>query len=222
MADIIRSDQVFEGDVNMTGTGTLPNASVGNDQVKAAAAIERSKLASETVSYPIPLTSFRVWDAMQTLLPNPSANDDLGMYGGTFGTDQPLIKSYDLASQGAKNLYARAVAALPPEYTAAGAVQLRVVMALEGTTCDNSCTIDVVAYEVDKAGGVSADLCSTAAQSCNSTSYATYTFNLTATALAAGDWFDFRIHLASNDAATYASSIVAAIASVELRCAIKG
>lgn len=54
--------------------------------------ISRAKLATNLLaSYPIPLTSFRVWDAITTLLPATSATDDLGLYGGTWATSSPLI-----------------------------------------------------------------------------------------------------------------------------------
>ena len=76
--------------------------------------VTRSELIQDdNAKYKIPHTAWRVWDAMQTPLPNPSANDDLGLYGGTFGTASPTIQTRDVKALGAVTHYARCQFVLP-------------------------------------------------------------------------------------------------------------
>lgn len=201
---------------------TLPANCITDTNVSAGADLQRSKFLEEAlVSYPIDMSNFRVWDAMQTLLSATAATDDLAFVGGTFGTDQPMIKTGDLGAAGATTRRCRFLVALPAEYVSGGDVQIRVAAKMDGTQADTSCTLDVEAYEVDKNDGVGADLVSTAAQDMNDTTIANYDFTVTATALARGDWLDVRLSIAVNDGASYAA-IQALVCSVELRCDIKG
>jgi hypothetical protein len=201
---------------------SIPSGAVSNTGIAGDAAIARTKLAQETLTkYPIKLTDFRVHDAMQTVLPNPSANDDLGLYGGTFGTDSPMLKTYDVKAAGAVTLYARVLVELPAEYDDAETVEIRIHAEMQTTVADTTATVDVECYESDKEGGISADLCATAAQSINSLVDDDYDFTITATDLVSGDVLDIRIAVAVNDAAT-GTAVVAAIGSVELLCDIRG
>lgn len=201
---------------------TLPANSVSNDSFRSDGALVRSKLAQEALArFQVNLTDFRVWDAMQTVLPNPSANDDLGLYGGTFETDSPMIKTYDVKSAGALTFYARALIRLPAEYDDAETVQLRIHAEMQTTVADTTATIDIKAFESDREQGISADLCATGAQSMNNLVAADYDFTITATDLVSGDILDVRIAIAVNDAAG-GGAVVAAVGSVELLCDIKG
>jgi len=203
-------------------TMTLPDASVSNASVKSDAAIARAKLAQDTLSrFPVKLTDLRVWDAFQTNLPGTSATDDLGLYGGTFGSASPQIKTYDLKAAGAQTLYARVQIPLPAEYDAGETVTLRLHAGMETTVADTSATVDVEAYESDSEGGISADLCATAAQTINSLVKADKDFTITPTDLVAGDMLDVRITVAVNDAAT-GTAVIAAIGAIELLCDIRG
>lgn len=218
---LVDTDLVVVGDLSAS-TMSLPSGSVSNATVASSANIERTKLATETsVAYPVPLTSFRVHDAMQTLLPNPSANDDLGMYGGTLATNAPRLMTADLKTAGATTVYARVQIPLPPEYVEGSNVTLRISAGMVGATADNTATIDVQAYEADRVGGVSADLCTTAATSINSLTFADKDFTITGSGLAVNSVLDVRIAVAVNDAAG-AGSVQAAIGQVELLCNIKG
>lgn len=204
------------------GTMTVPSSAIANDQVHANADIARDKLAQTVLApFPIPLIDFRVWDALQTNLPGTSAADDLALIGGAFSTNTPMLKTYDVKAAGAVTLRARALVRLPAEYDDAETVTIRLRCEMQTTVADVSATVDVEAYESDKNGGVSADLCTTAAQSINSLVDADKDFVITATGLVAGDWLDVRVSIAVNDAAT-ATAVLAAIGHAALLCDIRG
>jgi len=213
---------IFGGDVRLNGTGTVPDLSVSEDSLTTACAIPRSALAQESLAvFVVPLTDFRVHDAVQTVLPNPSATDDLGLYSNTFGTTTISMQTYDVKAAGAQTLRARCHWSLPPEYQTGETVMIRLYAGMLTTIADTSCTIDVECHKLGTATAVGADLCSTAAQSMNSLTWANYDFTITPTALAAGDQFDMRISIAVNDAAT-GTAVYAAISKVSLLCDIKG
>lgn len=204
----IPTDVVVQG--NLQVTGTQPTV--------ARTDIEQTTLAE----YMIPWTAWRVWDAYQTNLPGTSANDDLGLIGGTFGTNSPCIETYDVKAAGALNFYARACMPLPPEYQAGESVMIRVSAGMVTTVADNSCTIDFVVYESDSAAGIGADLCATAATNINGDLVLdTHYFNVTATTLTAADWLDIRMHVAVNDAGS-GTEVKARIGYVALLCDIRG
>ncbi|KKL58345.1 hypothetical protein LCGC14_2226310 [marine sediment metagenome] len=184
--------------------------------------IDRSSLTQESLAvYKIPLTSFRVWDALQTNLPGTSATDDLGLIGGTFATASPTIQTYDLKAAGASTLYARVEVPLPVEYVAGETLILRFHAGMKTTVADNTATLDVQAYESDEEEGISADLCTTAAQDINSLTLADIDFTITPTALAPGDMLDVRIAVAINDAAS-GTAVKGIIGSAARLCDIKG
>lgn len=184
--------------------------------------VPRSNLELESLAeYPIPFVGWRVWDALHTNLPGTPATDDLGLVGGTFGTDGPTLQTEDLKAAGATNKYARVVLTLPPEYSEATNVRLRFTAGMLTTIADTSATIDVEAYKLDEAGSVGSDLVTTAAQSINSLTLADKDFVLTASGLAAGDQIDVRVTVAISDSAT-ATEVKGVIASAILLCDIRG
>lgn len=217
----------IDGDLYVNGniggnTMNVPANAVTDNSVSATAAIQRSKLAQNMLqSFPINMTDFRVHDAFQTLLPGTSASDDLGLYGGTFGTSGPLIRTYDVKAAGAVTLYARALVRLPAEYDPGESVSIRVRAGMVTTVADTTATVDIQAYASDKQAGVGSDLCTTSATSINSLTFANKDFALTATALSPGDWLDIRVAIAVNDAATV-TAVIAAIGTIELLCDIRG
>lgn len=201
---------------------SVATAAVSNASISGDAGIERTKLALESLAvFPVNLTDFRVFDAFHTNLPGTSADDDLGLYGGAFATNSPQIKTYDVKAAGAVTLKARALIRLPVEYDSAETVVLRLHAGMETTVASVSATVAVAAYEVNKEGGISADLCATAAQSINSLTKADKDFTITATDLVAGDVLDVQITVAVNDAAT-GTAVIAAIGAVQLLCDIRG
>ena len=184
--------------------------------------LTRAGLLQETLAvYPIPMTWWRVWDALATNLPGTSATDDLGLIGGTFATASPTIQTSDLKAAGATTRYARCSIPLPVEYTAGETVVLRFHAGMKTTIADNTATLDVQAYESDSEEGISADLCTTAVTTINSLVMADISFTITATTLAAGDLLDCRIAVAINDAAAI-TAVIGIIGSAALLVDIRG
>jgi hypothetical protein len=194
----------------------------GNLQVDGSMpSLSRSDLQQENnAEYTIPHTAWRVHDALDTLLPDPSAADDIGI-DGTFGTGPIKLTCGDLKAAGATTRYARTQVVLPPEYVAGETITLRFSAGMLTTVADNTCTLDVEAYALDDEGGISADLCTTSAQSMNSTSFANLDFTITPTGRSAGDSIDVRIAIACNDAAT-GTTVEPAVGTAKLLCDIKG
>jgi len=208
----ITDDVIIGGNCRVSGTATFANVS----------GIDRSGLTQDnTQSYHLLPEHWKVWDDMDSPLPSTPATDDLGIIGGTFGTDSPSIQTEDLKAAGATNKYARCTFAIPPEYVAGETVQVRIHCGMLTTVADNSATIDVEVYESDEEAGIGADLCATAAQSCNSLTLADKTFTITATTLAAGDILDIRVTMAVNDAAT-GTTVKGIIGASKMLLDIKG
>jgi hypothetical protein len=221
MANVIEGNLYVAGRITADSM-TLPDDAVTNASVHASAAIARSKLAQDTLkAYPINFTDLRVWDAFQTNLPGTSAADDLGLYGGTFATDAPLVRTYDVKNAGAVTLYARFMVRIPIEYDAAQTILLRATAGMETTVASASATIDFQAYECTGSGSISADLVTTSATSINSLTYADCDFTVTGTDLVGGNILDVRMTIAVNDAAT-ATAVIAAVSNLYLVCDIRG
>ena len=201
-------DANINGDLRLTG-GLYPKKS--RDDILALSDLE---------PFVIPITSWRVWDAMQTNLPGTAATDDLALVGGTFGTASPTIQSVDFGGT-TTTAYARAVIALPWEYDDGQTVTLRFHAGMLTTIADASCTLDVVCYESDEEAGIGADICATAAQSINSTTFADIDFTITPTNLAAGDTLDVRITITGTDAGDAGAGITGTIGVAQLLCDVR-
>lgn len=222
MASKIDSDLHVNGTLTATvlqpTAGTVTNATVATNADIAASKIQQ-RLARDV----IPLTELVVHDAPQTKLPGAAAADDLGLVGVTHGTDAIAITAGDLKAAGATTMYARVARALPAEYEDGETVTLRAHAGMRTTISDTTATLDFEVFESDKegvAGGGPTDLCATAAQSINSTTFADYDFQVTPAGLVAGDWLDIRIIVAVNDAAT-GTAVDAFIGSLELMSDIR-
>lgn len=202
----------FDGDVRVTGNlqvdGTLPNYA-------------RSNLAQDpNAVFTVPWVDFRVWDALATNLPATGANDDLGLYGGTFGSASPKLSTGDVKAAGCTR-YARCQFQLPAEYDAGQSVTLRCHAGMTTTVADTSASLDVECYKSDTEAGVGSDICATAAQSINSLTDADKDFTITPTGLTAGDVLDIRLTITVVDAAT-GTAVIADIGAVEMLVDIKG
>jgi hypothetical protein len=218
-ADVINNDLIVNGNLAATSM-TLASGSVVNTTVSGSAEIARSKLALETKKYIIPLDSLRVWDAIQTPLPGTASADDLAFNGGTFGTSSPTIRTDDVKAA-TTTRRARFLVPLPAEYDPAGTVTLRASAGMVTTIAGTSATIDFEVYESNKATGISADLCATAATTINSLTFADKDFSVTSASLLAGDLLDVRVSIAITDAAT-GTAVIGAIGSLELMCQVRG
>ena len=192
-----------------TSTATVSNADVA-----------RTNLAAETKTYPIPLTSLRVWDALHTTLPGTAANDDAALITGTPGTDAPTVQGLDSGGATTESKFAFEFA-LPPEYVDAGAVLIRVKGAMLTTVADGSATIDFSCYSDDRDGTVSSDLVTTDAASINSLTAAQIDFTVTATSLAAGEKLIIVGDIDVDDSGD-AGVMIAEIQALELVLSVKG
>lgn len=207
-----------------TSTGaTLTGNFRGTGITLTIPSIPRSDLEQDDLKvYPLDMTNARVWDAVQTVLPNPSATDDLGFYTGVYGTGTPYIATSDLKAAGATSRYARIQAQLPAEYVDGETVTLRISGGMLTTVADTTATVDVQCYLSGRDTTIDgADICATAAQSINSLTFADLDFTITPTGVAAGDILDIRITVAVNDAAT-GTAVIGAIGAIELLCDVKG
>lgn len=182
----------------------------------------RSEISQENLSrYPRRLSDLYCWDAPSDRLPDLSADDNLGLEPGTFGTNQVSVQTYDMASQGAKTLYFGDEFSLPPEYVAGESVQIQLSAGMLTTLADVSCTVDVECRKVGRDNTVGSDLCTTAAQSINSLSFSNKTFEITGTLLSPGDRLEVRVAIAINDASNV-TVVKACIAAYDFLLDIKG
>ena len=208
--------QNITGDVSISGSlrlgGTLSPALVKANILALA----------ELQPFPIPLTDFRVWDAMHTVLPGTPVTDDLALIGGTFGTATPSIRTEDLKALGATNKRARVLVQLPWEYAAGESVSLRFVAGMITTVAGTSATLDVEAYKLqaDPDDAIGSDLVTTSATTINSLTFANIDFALTPTGLSPGDILEIRITIAVNDGAS-ATAVIAGITSAKLLCDVR-
>ena len=202
--------------------GFINPGTLAGNRLKDSAEVLRTQLIQESAArYQIPWTAWRVWDALQTNLPGTSANDDLGLIGGTFGTNTPSIQTSDLKAAGATTRYARAQIELPPEYDDNATVTLRAHAGLKTTVADTSATIDFQLYEGNLEAGLGSDLIATSATTINSLTLADKDFVVTSTSLASGDVLDIRMVVAVNDGAT-GTAVIAVVGNVELLLDIRG
>ena len=202
----------FDGDLRVTGSlqvdGNLPTITRADISQNA-----NSRLS-------VPMTAFRVWDAMGSVLPSSSSADDIGIAGGTFGTNSPKLTTGDVKTTTVTR-YGRVMIPLPENYEDGETVTLRLHAGMETTVSDGTATVDVEAYKSDSEAGIGSDLCSTAAQSINSLTFADKDFTITPTGLSAGDMLDVRVTLAVSDTAT-GTAVTATIGAVELLADTKG
>lgn len=186
-------------------------------------AIAVTNIAQQNLQeFVVDLCSLRVHDAFATVLPAAAANDDLGLVGGTIGTNAPSIQAGDLKAAGATTRYARFLVGLPPNYVAAQTVYLRFAGGCITTAADTSCTLDIECYKSDEDNSVSADLASAAvADNINSTSFTDVDFTITSSALNPGDMLDVRMNIACNDGAT-GTAVIPCVAAIKLVCDTQG
>jgi len=212
---------VVTGDMTVQGSFSPGAGTLTNTHVASGAAIARTKLATDSLqSFVINFMDLRVWDAVQTNLPGTAASDDLALIGGTFGTNTPMIKTSD-AKATTVTQRARFLVQLPPEYPAAGSVQLRARAGMQTTISDTTATIDFEAYESNQEGGLGSDLVTTSATTINSLTAANKDFAVTAAGLAPGDWLDVRMTIAITDGAT-ATAVLGVVGHLALMCDMVG
>jgi hypothetical protein len=202
-------------------TMVLPPEVITNYTIAGNADIAFTKIAQRVLAESvIPLTQARVWDAVQTNLPNTPASDDLGIITGTWGTNPVRITAGDVKALGSTTRRLYLAIPIPSNYEDGQTIQLRIRAKMETTVADTTCTVDAEAY-VGSDGALGSDLVTTAAVSMNSLSAANYDFTINATGVDPGDLLEVRLSIASNDAAT-ATAVTPAIYSVSLLCDTRG
>lgn len=177
-------------------------------------------IAGDVAIYEVPLTRLRVHDAMHTNLPTVGSSDDLGLATGTLGTAQPYLKTQDLNAAGAITEYARCLVTLPDKYYAGGYLGLRIRAGMLTSVASVSGTVDAQVYAAVGDTLVGADICTTAATTANSLTFANCDFTVTTTSRMPGDVLDIRIAWIGNSATT--SSHFGAITNVALLVANRG
>lgn len=175
-------DLVVAGNVRLTGTVTpLKN--------------KADVLANESKELVIPLTSWRVWDATATNLPETPAADDLGLVSGTFAAASPSLQTVDFGGTNT-TAYARAQITVPPDYVAGQSFTLRFHAACITTLADTTLTLDCAVYRSDEEIGISGDLAAAAvANNIKSLTAADIDFVITATAMNPGEILDVRVSI---------------------------
>jgi hypothetical protein len=201
-------DLIVPGDVRITGSIT---PGLSKDNVLAQADLQ---------AFNVPWTIWRTFDAMGTNLPSAAANDDLGLVGGTHGTNHIVLDANDVG--GLTNIrYARGIIALPWEYVAGQTVQLRFYAGCQTSAPDTTCTLDIQAYPTDGDNTVGADLASAAvANNMQSTSFANVDFTITATSLSPGDELDVLIGISYADTGD-ADVMIPTIGKIQLLCDVR-
>ena len=186
-------------------------------------AIARANILAETslATFPIPLTSFRMFDNMAELLPTAGGNDDLGLVEGTHGTNTPMLQTQDLGEAGATNNSARVLVQLPWEYISGATITLRFKAGMITAVADATATLDCLVYknQDDPDDAIGDDLCATAATTINSLTFANIDFSITPTGLAGGDILDVKITTAISDGGT--AVVIGAISSAKLLCDVR-
>lgn len=191
------------------------------DWSKVTPGIPRINLLQQTLDpFVIPLTEFRVWNAMHTNLPGTSATDDLALTSNGV-TDSVTIQTSDLDSAGATTRYASVLLPVPAEYVGAQTLTLRFHAGMKTNVADNTATLDVEAYLSDEEEGLGADICATAVTTINSVTLADIDFTITPATLSPGSLLLVRIAVAVNDAATGAP-VIGIIGSAKLLCDTQG
>jgi hypothetical protein len=204
----------FPGDVVIPGT------------LRVTGAINPTRLRSEILMqkelqpFAVPWSAWRVWDALTNNPPSAGGTDDLALIGGTFGTNPPSIQTGDVKAAGAVTRYLRCQIPLPWEYESAESVTIRVHAGMLTTVAATSATVDIEAYRSTEENGISADLCTTSAQSINSLVFADKDFVITPTLLVPGNFLDIRMTIATSDGAT-GTAVIGCVGSVKLLCDVR-
>lgn len=202
----------IDGDLRVTGDlqvdGAMPD-------------ITRDLIAQDqNAVFAVPLTDLRIHDAIDDPLTGTASADDLELDNGTFGTSAPTVQTGDVKNSTVTR-YARFLYPLEPEYDDGNSVTVRVSAGMITTVASVAATLDVEVYKHDREGGVGSDLCTTAAQSINSLTFANKDFDVSPSGLTAGDVLDIRLTLAVEDSAT-ATAVIAAIGALEMLLDIRG
>ena len=200
----------------------VPDASLPGRALATNLELAPTQLAQRTfMTSPVPFTSCRVWDAMQTMVVGTAATDDLALITGTPGTHQPKLSAGDCKAAGTTTRKVAFELDVPANYDDGQTFQLRIRGGIETTLSDGACTVDLQAWKPDGAGAVGSDLVSTAATSIKSLSPLDVDFTIDASAIDPGDKLICVVTIACTDAAT-GTAVTPVIYSITRRCDTRG
>lgn len=204
--------QTFNGDVQINGALNVTGNIAGH--------IPRDQIDLQLDGVSLLVHDWRVWDAYQTLLGTPAA-DDLGVVTGTFGTGVPYISTGDLKAT-TTTRRARQLIRVPDTYVDQQQIYVEFYVGMLTTIADSSCLIDLEAFRAVGTTLVSGtDLVTTAAQSMNSLTFTLKPFELDATQIEPGMLLDLRVSITVTDAAT-ATAVIGVIALANMQAMVQG
>lgn len=202
-------------------TMILPPECITNYTIAGNADIAPTKIAQRPLAKSIiPLTWFRVWDAVASNPPSAASSDDLALVTGTWATNPVRITAGDVKALGPTTRRIYFAVPIPANYEDGQTIRIRIRAKMETTVADTACTIDLEAY-VGSDGVLSSDLVTTPAISMNSLTAAAYDFTINATGVDPGQLLECRLSIAANDAAT-ATAVTPAVYEVALLCDTRG
>lgn len=181
---------------------SIPERSLTQRSLAQSAGILPSQLAQRSnAPIGIPLTLCRTWNDLATNLPAVAANDDLGLVTGTAGTAFPKLTAGDVKTlSGSRS--AGFIFHVPETFDSGETLTIRVRAAVETSSADGSCTLDLDVYSSDDDGTSSANLYAGSPQSINSQTPGNFDFNFPSAGLTAGQAIYCVLTIAYVDAAT--------------------
>ncbi len=213
----------------MSGPVSFPSGITVQGNARINGKIEPAKAPADILAvsnlqaFPIPLTSFRVFDDMALLLPSAGADDDLGLVEGTHGTGTPTLQADDHKAEASpQSNKARVLVQLPWNYVGGNAVTLRFMAGMITNVADQTATLDCLVFKQqdDPDDAIGSDLYAGSANNMNALAFVNTDFSLTATALSPGDILDVLITTAVDDDAT-GTAVIAAISWAQLLCDVR-
>jgi len=206
------------GTLDISGA-TVTYRAIANADVAADAAIARSKLAEEALAvYGIPFTALR--NASAVALVAAAEDNEFGLTSAGFGTGTLVIDG-DPASAESETSTLMFEFILPPEYVAAGDVNLVITARESVGTATVATTYSCEAYESDGEAGAGSDLAGSPDVTDITNNWQTSTTAITAAGLVAGDRLIVFVRLVTDDTGGTVGT-VAQIGKVELHIDIKG
>ena len=182
----------------------------------------RAKLEIDEKKQIICMEEFRIFDsASNAVLPNAAAADDLGLYLGTFGTDDFTIRTSD--SQSATTTQkARFRLCIPMEYESGTKFNITFFAGMLTTIADTSATIDLELYKKNNADGtVGSDLVTTTAIDINSLTLAARSFTINSVGFQNGDELTGQVTISIVDGAG-SSAVIGLITSAWANMRVRG
>ena len=186
---------------NGTGTTDALYVNIGDEDSANFDVVDPSGTATGLKEFAIPLTEFRVHDAIMTSLPATAANDDLGITTGTYGLAAPIMTSNDFGGT-TTTMYGRVQVPVPHNYVDGEAVTIVVNAHMPVAVAAGGTPIATITVTCFRALLVPENVMTTGstAQSINSLTAADYTYTLAATDnIVAGDVLDIRIQFNGTD-----------------------